>query len=108
MSLILLKEKPNKYTVHKFLCVILTSPFISTSAVNMIIQGHIEVKKMQNHLGGRSYLETDESNPPKLSSVRKPHTINFSNGATTFKETTYILLGRVVRNASNINFGRNI
>ncbi|GAV76061.1 hypothetical protein CFOL_v3_19536, partial [Cephalotus follicularis] len=40
----------------------------------------------------------------KLPTIRKLHTINFSYGATTFKVTSNIILIRVVRNASNINF----
>lgn len=64
--------------------------------------------KMQLPIHLNTYLETDNGNPPELPTIRKLHTINFSNGATSFKEAPNIVLSRVVWNASHINFCRNI
>lgn len=56
----------------------------------------------------KPYLEIDDGNASELSGVWECHTINFSNGATAFKEAPNIILIGVVWDASNINFCRDI
>jgi len=49
-----------------------------------------------------SNLESQYSNSPKLATFRESHAIHFSHSAATFKETPYVILGRIIWDASHI------
>lgn len=63
--------------------------------------------KCRQELTKFTYPKANNGNSFELPTVRKLHTINLSNGATAFKVTSNIILRRVIRNPSNINFCRN-